>query len=339
MCPAAITLGPFALQRPIGAGGMGEVWQGVHAEEHVPVAIKVISAHWARHAGLRRAFQREVRAVAGLSHPAIVAVFDDGVVDAAGAAASAGRLTEGSPYLAMEYLPRGSLEALLPALDWPLVQVIARGTLAALAHAHARGVVHCDLKPGNVLLAGWSTVAVKLTDFGVAHALGPAEEEGEAGASSAGTPAYMAPEQLLGRPRDFGPWTDLYALGCTIWEMCCGVPPFVAADLPQLAGMHLYEAPGQFQPLFSVPAAVEGWLRRLLAKRARDRFARAADAAAALRAAAGEGPEVAVPWSAVAARGEAAALRAPTRPIHRPATAQDPTRRFANDYLDRVLGT
>src|SRR5262245_10123893 len=89
---AAIALGPFHLQRPIGAGGMGEVWQAVHAEEHVPVAIKVIGAHWARNTGYRRAFQREVRAAAGLAHPGIVAVFDDGLVDAEAAARSAGRL-------------------------------------------------------------------------------------------------------------------------------------------------------------------------------------------------------------------------------------------------------
>ncbi len=277
-----MVLGPFVLERPIGSGGMGEVWRAVHGASGVPVAIKVIASAWARQPSYARAFEREVRAIAGLSHPGIVAVHDQGIVGASAARASGGALAAESPYLVMEYMPRGSLEAWSLAQGWPFVQVVAQATLEALAHAHARGVVHCDLKPANVMLAGAEEVAIKLTDFGVAHALAPLEEA-EDGPRSAGTPAYMAPEQLLGQWREFGPWTDLYALGCTLWELCCGTPPFAAGDLAGLAGMHLHAPPGRFAPLQAVPAGVEGWLRRLLAKRPRDRFACAADAAWALR--------------------------------------------------------
>ncbi|MBA3547786.1 MAG: serine/threonine protein kinase, partial [Nannocystis sp.] len=284
-------LGPFVLERPIGSGGMGEVWRAVHRVEQVPVAIKVIGQHWARQPSYRRAFAREVRAVAGLLHPGIVAVFDQGIVGEAAARASGHALAADSPYLVMEYLPRGSLEGLLGALDWPLVQVLTRGILGALAHAHARGVVHCDLKPGNVLLSGITEVAIKLTDFGVAHALVSVEEPGESGGDpqSGGTPAYMAPEQLLGRWRDYGPWTDLYALGCMLWELCCGLPPFAAPDLIRLAGLHLHEPPGLFRPLFAVPPRLEDWLRGLLAKRTTARPGCAADAAWAFGRAVGEG--------------------------------------------------
>ena len=316
-------LGPFMLERPIGSGGMGEVWRAVHVAEQVPVAIKVIGQHWARQPSYRQAFQREVRAIAGLVHPGIVAVHDQGVVGAAAARASGDVLAADSPYLVMEYMPRGSLEGLLGALDWPLVQVLTRGVLEALAHAHARGVVHCDLKPGNVLLSGLDEVAIKLTDFGVAHALAPTDDPPEDAPRSAGTPAYMAPEQLLGQWRDFGPWTDLYALGCMLWELCCGAPPFCAPDLVRLAGLHLHEPPGVFRPQFAVPSALEGWLRRLLAKRIQARHGCAADAAWALaRLADGTGPGR-LPWAAVAQRRAQVDRAAPTQTL--PARVGAPT--------------
>ncbi len=314
--PQAIVLGPFVLERVIGSGGMGEVWRAVHRDEQVVVAIKVIGQHWARQPSYRAAFGREVRAVAGLVHPGIVAVFDQGEVGAATAMASG--LAPGSPYLVMEYMPRGSLEGLTAALDWPLVQVLVRGVLAALAHAHARGVVHCDLKPGNVLLSGTDAVAIKLTDFGVAHTLTPSSSLAGTEPRSAGTPAYMAPEQLLGLWRDYGPWTDLYALGCMVWELCCGLPPFVAGSLVQLAGLHLHAAPGLFAPRFAVPPGLEGWLRRLLAKRAGARFACAADAAWALGRLPGGTVET-LAWAAVVERAGEVDRAAQTQPLAGPA--------------------
>ncbi len=313
-------LGPFVLERMIGSGGMGEVWRGVHRDEQVPVAIKVIGQHWARQPSYRQAFAREVRAVAGLVHAGIVAVFDQGVVGEAAARDSGHAIAADSPYLVMEYLPRGSLEGLLGALDWPLVQVMTRGILGALAYAHARGVVHCDLKPGNVLLSGITDVAIKLTDFGVAHALAPDDAVGEEQARSGGTPAYMAPEQLLGRWRDYGPWTDLYALGCMLWELCCGVPPFAAPDLVRLAGMHLHEPPGVFRPLFAAPPGLEGWLRGLLAKRPQARPGCAADAAWAFGRAVGSGGTQRLAWAEVAARRAEVDRAALTQPL--PAAAE-----------------
>ncbi len=314
--PQAALLGPFVLERVIGSGGMGEVWRAVHRDEQVVVAIKVIGQHWARQPSYRAAFGREVRAVAGLVHPGIVAVFDQGEVGAATAMATG--LAPGSPYLVMEYMPRGSLEGLTAALDWPLVQVLVREVLAALAHAHARGVVHCDLKPGNVLLAGTDEVAIKLTDFGVAHTLTPSNSLAGVEPRSAGTPAYMAPEQLLGLWRDYGPWTDLYALGCMVWELCCGLPPFVAGSLVQLAGLHLHAAPGLFAPRFAVPPGLEGWLRRLLAKRAGARFACAADAAWALGRLPGGTVETLL-WAAVGERVGEVDRAAQTQPLVGPA--------------------
>lgn len=321
----ALALGPFDLAAPLGAGGMGVVWKGAHRQQGVPVAVKVISQSWSEEEGAQEAFQREVRAIASLAHPGIVAVHDVGQVSEAAAAAAGGRLIAQSPYLAMELLPRGNLERLQPAMDWPLLRQIALDLLDALGHAHAHGVVHCDVKPQNVLLADGTggKVAIKVTDFGVAHAFASAAEEGEAlGPVSAGTPAYMPPEQLAGRWREYGPWTDLYAVGCMLWEMATGLLPFLSGDLGELVRLHLYEAPPPFIARFPAPAGLEGWLRRLLAKGPGERFERCADAAWALRGLE-RGVHEVITWGQVEGRLGGAAPADPEQ-----ATALVPARRF-----------
>ena len=326
----ALALGPFDLAAPLGAGGMGVVWKGAHREQGVPVAVKVICEGWSEDDEAQDAFQREVRAIAGLAHPGIVAVYDVGAVTAATAAASGGRLVAGSPYLAMELLPRGNLERLLPAIDWPLLRQLALDLLDALGHAHAHGIVHCDVKPQNVLLSEGpgDRVAIKVTDFGVAHALASAAEEGEAlGPVSAGTPAYMPPEQLAGRWREYGPWTDLYALGCMLWELAVGALPFRSGDLGELVRLHLYEAPPAFAPRFEAPPGLEGWLRRLLAKAPGDRFARCADAAWALRGL-DRGARDFITWSMVQERLATGPAADPEQP-----TAVVPARRMTTADL------
>ncbi|MCA9580050.1 MAG: protein kinase, partial [Myxococcales bacterium] len=177
-------------------------------------------------------------------------------------------------------------ERIAAILDWPALSQMLGGLLAALAHAHAHGVIHCDIKPANVLLSEGTggAVAIKVTDFGFAHALvGRLADDPQAGPISAGTPAYMPPEQLCGRARELGPWTDLYALGCMVWELCCGRLPFAGGSLPEICEGHLYRPPPAFEPRIAVPDGLEGWLRRLLAKPIGERFAFAADAAHALR--------------------------------------------------------
>ncbi|MEZ4385194.1 MAG: protein kinase [Nannocystaceae bacterium] len=278
---APIAVDAFDLDMPFGAGGMGVVWRGHHRDQGTPVAVKVIGASWSENTGSRAAFRREVRAIAGLTHPGIVAVYDLGQIPAAAAAASRGRLDAGAPYLVMELVSRGALDRVLGLLDWPLLRQLCDDVLDALAHAHAHDIIHCDIKPANVLLSvgPGDRVSAKLTDFGVAHAFTPAVEGDRP--VSAGTPAYMPPEQLCGRWRDYGPWTDLYALACMIWELCCGRLPFTGG-IHELVDGHLRHAPPAFAPLFAVPEGLEAWLRRLLAKGIGERYACAADARWAL---------------------------------------------------------
>src|SRR5688572_11432606 len=146
---------------------MGDVWQARHASG-AAVAVKIVPSA----ARVREAFSEEVRAVAGLDHPNVVTVLDHGVV-------------EGSPWLAME-LAEGSLVDHVPA-RWPGVRAVLLQLLDALAHAHARGIVHLDLKPGNVLRGG-SRAPWVLSDFGIARALGQVPTDGEVVRTSAGTP-------------------------------------------------------------------------------------------------------------------------------------------------------
>ncbi len=276
-----IRAGPFLLERPLGRGGMGEVWRGVHELQGLAVAVKVLTSHAAQDPFFLSAFRNEVRAAAALNHPNVAAVYDYGQLPEETERQSAGRLRAGSPYLVMELAEHGSLERHLGRLPWEAVRVLLLCLLDALAHAHARGVVHRDLKPGNALLAGsWSDV--KLTDFGLAHpyASGRAIRDDE---GAVGTPAYMAPEQFESAWRDYGPWTDLYGLGCLAYALVSGEPPFGTRPPTHRAmAAHLLLPAPTLNPRCDVPEGFEGWLHALLEKDPARRFQRAADAAWAL---------------------------------------------------------
>ncbi len=278
-----IPLGPFVLERRVGAGGMGEVWAGHHRATALPVAVKVMRSALRRHTKLITAFNNEVRQVAKLEHPGVVMVLDHGVVDETAAAGSEGRLVAGSPYLAMEYASAGALDEALTTVSWPALRTILLTMLEALAHAHARGVLHRDIKPANVLLAGIEDFrpGIKLTDFGIAQAVrDPLTEDVLEGF---GTPEYMAPEQALARWREQGPWTDLYAVGAVAWQLSTGAVVFQHDDPTQIARAHIQDPLPTFVPLFRVPPGFDTWLCRLLEKNPRRRYRFAADAAWDLR--------------------------------------------------------
>ncbi len=281
-----IPLGPFTLSKRIGIGGGGEVWNGTHNRQGVNVAVKVITADRARDPRYQAAFENEVRAVAGLDHPGIVTVLDYGIVDAQAEKRSEGRIVSGAPYLAMELAERGSLRASKLPASFEDLRLWLLWLLDILGHAHAQGVIHRDLKPGNVLVFAQPAVPgdadgasrLRLTDFGLAHAT----DGGSVLKGTAGTPIFMAPEQFRGRWREFGPPTDLYALGCMAYTLSAGHTPFTARDISDLMQAHLSEHPPPLSARFPVPEGFEGWLRRLMHKRPERRFQRAADAAHAL---------------------------------------------------------
>ncbi|MCA9564369.1 MAG: serine/threonine protein kinase, partial [Myxococcales bacterium] len=317
-----IRLGQFALDRPIGEGGMGQVWSARHERDQVPVAVKFINSLRARDRAMREAFRREVRAVAGLNHPGIVMVFDYGEVPKAVEDLSSGHLRQGTPYLVMEELTGGPLDAANQPGDWLTLQQILTELLKALAHAHARGVIHRDLKLNNVVMGAETDArpGLKIIDFGLAQM-----QEGDRETSRslrAGAPAFEAPEKILGDYRSQGPWTDLYSLGCMAFALASGQPPYISDDIQQLVRCQLMVPMPALTPVFPIPSGFEAWLRRMLAKHPNDRYRTAADALHGLQTLASD-PFVGPPDGlSVAARHEpttevmaAAQATAVTRPL------------------------
>ena len=317
---SAFRLGSFEILHKAASGGMGDIWRGVHAVQDVPVAIKVLRQSGMRQHDFALVFRREVQAVAQLDHPGIITLFDIGEVSDATAAASGGALDAHSPYLVMEYLERGSLESLTYPLPWARTREILMAVLDGLAHAHARGITHRDLKPANILLADPSTGSpIRLTDFGIAFPYREGRST-EAEGTVSGTPTYMAPEQFMGAWRDFGPRTDLYALGCIAFELASGRIPFRQLDLVHLGMAHLEEPPPALQCPPDYPADFAAWVMRLLEKAPADRYRCCADAAGALTqlvpsaSAPSRSPVVSWVLPASPATAGAGDWRAPARP-------------------------
>lgn len=288
---APIPLGPFDLRRRIGAGGMGEVWLASHRVSGLPTAVKVVGgvplpSSWVE------AFADEVRAVAGLDHPGIVRIFDQGTIRSRDAERSEGRLKPGFPWLAMEYASGGDVLELRGKLGWAAQRRLLLGLLDALSHAHARDVVHLDLKPGNVVIATGADLrpGPKLTDFGLARLMSATDVTCVSIDPLVGSPSYIAPEQIQGYGRELGPWSDLYALGCLAWALCTGAAPFSGRGIANAVRGHLELPPPPLVPSHPVPIGFEGWLRQLLAKDPADRFRFASDAARALEEVDASGP-------------------------------------------------
>lgn len=272
-----IDLGPFVVHQRLAAGGMGQVWSGAHRASGTPVAIKLVGKGLEDEA---EAVRSEVAMMAGLDHPHVGWVFDHGTVDGPAAAAlqqlDARAPGQGSPWIAMELLTGGTLRDVAQTITWAQVATVVDQTLSALAHCHARGILHRDLKPTNLLFGARKDArsGLKLVDFGIA-----VRDQWPSGASSAGTPAYCAPEQMEEDGAE-GPWTDLYALGVIVWRLASGGrAPFPKSK----QGPPLYHAKRTedllpFLPLDGVPAELEAWLRCCMAGDPTSRFQCAADA-------------------------------------------------------------
>jgi serine/threonine protein kinase/tetratricopeptide (TPR) repeat protein len=276
-----LRIGPFRLHALVGRGAVGEVWRGEHLERGVAVAVKLITGAPARNEAWQASFRNEVRSAARLDHPHVILLLDHGRTDAALAAASGGRFAEGTPWLVMEHASGGSLSALRGPIRWRRARSVLVALLRALAHAHARGVIHRDLKAANVLICGPGDVRPgwKLGDFGIARAEGAAAET-----QMVGTPSYMAPELVTGRWRDQGPWTDLYALGNLAWRLVVGRTPFQHLEPMATLQAQLSEVPPPLPARVAVPDGLATWVSRLLEKEPSARYDRAAHALADLLA-------------------------------------------------------
>jgi len=277
-----MVLSRFELLEIVARGGMGVVWKARHLDSGEVVAIKVLSMEGAGADRLVHALHAEVAAMAGLRHPHIVYVFDYGMVPADWSDPR-NEVAAGSPWFAMEFVDGTTLSKRKWTHDWDSLKSVLLDLLDALAHAHARGVIHRDLKPSNVLMSGKpGRSRLKLTDFGLAFAFEAYFERSGGQPQLAGTPTYMAPEQVAADPSLQGPWTDLYNLGCIAWSLACGGRPYRHRDPQKLIEAHQFAPVPELRPRMPLPEGFDEWVYKLMAKRTRERFHRAADAAWAL---------------------------------------------------------
>jgi beta-lactam-binding protein with PASTA domain len=267
----------YRLVRPLGSGGMADVFLAHDSILDRNVALKVMSTRYASDDEFVERFKREAQSAAALSHPNIVSIFDLGASE------------DGTYYIAMEYLPGGTLKDRIMrkgALPARTAAAVALQIAEALQAAHERGVIHRDIKPHNILIT--ESGDVKVTDFGIARAASSSTMTRTG--SILGTAHYISPEQAMGE--HVGPSSDLYSLGVVLYEMLTGELPYDADTPLGIAMKHVnghLRQPKEVNP--SVPAGINAITCRLLAKDPEDRYASDAELIEDLeRVATGLGP-------------------------------------------------
>ncbi|HXV99922.1 MAG TPA: serine/threonine-protein kinase, partial [Anaerolineae bacterium] len=260
------TLGQYQIVEQIGAGGMATVYKAYQPGLDRHVAIKVLPAQHALTPGFKERFSLEAKAVAQLSHPNILPIYDVGL--------------EGDlSYFVLKYVPGPTLRHLLgQPMDLATVSQFIDQIAAALDQAHERGIVHRDVKPTNILMEdNW----LLLADFGLAKIIEGSQEITGSG-TIVGTPAYLSPEQAEGKPTDHR--ADIYSLGVVLFEMVVGQVPYDADTPMGILFKHIYEPlprPRRLRP--GLPAGVENVILKAMAKNPDQRFKRAGELAEALR--------------------------------------------------------
>src|ERR1700759_4629116 len=258
-------VGRFDLLEVIGRGGAAVVYLALQRDLQRHVALKELAPFHLADTSFAERFVEESRLAGSMNHANIVTVheyFEDGSV----------------PYIAMEYLPHGSLRQYIGRLSMAQIAGVLEGVLAGLSHGEAHRIVHRDLKPENLLVA--VDGRVKIADFGVARAYSKAATRAvvTVAGTTIGTPAYMSPEQALGS--DLTPATDLYSLGVVAWELLTGQVPFDETDTPvAVLYRHVHEpVPSVRSVAPEVDEGIADWLEKMLAKRPEDRFQSADEA-------------------------------------------------------------
>lgn len=255
--PTTRTFGPFRLEKQLGLGGMGKVYLATYTKTGQKVALKILNPEFSSDEKITARFQREVEILKKLRHPNIVRYYGGGKI-------------KGQRFYAMEVVEGGSLEKVLKEkgrLSWEQSLEYGIEICAALEHAHDHGIIHRDLKPANLFLT--KDGKLKLGDFGIARA-GDATKITAAG-KTVGTYAYMAPEQITGKA-EISARTDLYALGCVLYELITGRTPFEADTQAEMLFKHIEEDPPRIASLaIDCPIWLEEVVMHLLKKNPGDR--------------------------------------------------------------------
>lgn len=282
----------YRVERPLGEGGMAEVYLATQLSLNRKVALKVLSAAACRDEGQAQRFEREARLIAALEHPHIVGIFE------------VGRTADGRPFYAMPLMPGGDLgTAGLTGQEAAVIDVLDK-ILSALEYAHACGIVHRDVKPANVLFDAFGQP--RLADFGIARPQTHEAARLTVAGIAVGSPYYMAPEQARGDAVDGR--ADLYSVGVMAYELLTGELPFRGPDSLAVALQHLTA------PVPRLPGRFRHWqafIDRAMAKRPEERFANAAEmraALAALRAKAEASPVRPFRWRSLAPRAAIGSL-------------------------------
>src|ERR1700710_442816 len=264
----------------LGRGGMAEVHRGRDLRLGREVAVKVLRSDLARAPSFQVRFRREAQASASLNHPAIVAVYDTGEDRTA---------TGATPYIVMEYV-EGETRRAVPRREGYLrperAMALAADICGALDFSHRNGIVHRDVKPGNVMITPQGTV--KVMDFGIARAVSDSAATMTSTAAVIGTAQYLSPEQARGEGVDAR--SDVYSLGCLLYELCTGAPPFTGDSPVSVAYQHVREdpkTPSSINP--AIPPELDAILMKAMSKNPANRYQSAAEMRAdLLRAPAGQ---------------------------------------------------
>lgn len=308
----------YELLALVGRGGMGEVWKGTDRELGRTVAVKVLPVELTRHDEYRQRFRREARVVAALSHHGVATLHDVGE-DTSG--------DEPVPFLVMEYVEGRTLADALRDGPLPIARAvaIARDIADTLVHSHGLGLIHRDIKPSNIMVT--AAGGIKVLDFGIAKALAETTTRLTATGMMVGTPAYLSPEQIDGDTVDGR--TDVYSLGCLLYELLTGRPPFLGDSPFAVMNQHLTKAPdppSAHRP--DVPESVDALVRCTLAKtpdaRHPDAGALRADLESAQRALSAPPPPASAPAVHDSPTEAAASRPAPSRPAAGSAAAPAP---------------
>jgi serine/threonine-protein kinase len=257
--------GRYLLVEPIGVGGMSVVWRGYDEVLERPVAVKLLSAEQASDVGLRRRIRREAQAAARLCHPHLANIYDYG--ESAGPESATADDCGGLPYVVMELVdgePMSTRLAAVGTLPWRTAVTICAEVASALSEAHAHGVVHRDVKPGNILL---TPAGAKLVDFGISALVG--ESDFGLDQHLLGTPAYVAPERLDGWHANTA--SDVYALGLVLYRALSGGFPWNVDTTTQMLEAHRTEEPAPLPELTGLPSEVSSLCDACLAKEPGDR--------------------------------------------------------------------
>jgi len=258
----------YELGALLGYGGMAEVHLGSDVRLGRDVAVKTLRADLARDPAFQIRFRREAQSAAGLNHPSIVAVYDTGVDGTGGDAVS---------YIVMEYVDGRTLREVLTEERRLLPRralEITSEVCAALDYSHRHGIVHRDIKPGNVMLT--RTGGVKVMDFGIARAVTASQATMTQTAAVIGTAAYLSPEQARGEPVDAR--SDIYSTGCLLYELLTGRPPFTGDSPVSVAYQHVREPPpppSRVDP--DLPPEIDAIVLKAMAKNPANRYQSAAE--------------------------------------------------------------